>query len=436
MQQTLSYQATREYAEHMDRSDPLASFREHFLFPRKNDKPAIYFTGNSLGLQPVGVRRVIARELDKWADLAVEGHFEGDHPWFTYHELAKKGLADVVGAKPGEVVAMNNLTSNLHFMMVSFYRPSKERFKIIMEAGAFPSDQYAVESQVRFHGLDPEEAIVEIQPAEGEFTLRHENILRTIRDHGGETAMVLLSGVQYFTGQRFSISEITAAAHEVGAYAGWDLAHAIGNIPLSLHQDNADFAVWCSYKYLNSGPGGVSGIFVHERHGQSGELPRFAGWWGHDQGERFLMQKGFKPMSGADGWQVSNVNILGTAAHLPALELFTQAGMANLRTKSIQLTGYLEFLLNGSEGDHFTILTPAHPEERGCQLSIFFPENGREIFKYLSARGIITDWRENQLSKTHSHSGVIRVAPVPMYNSFQDVYEFAYQLNAAIRHVS
>ncbi len=438
MQELLTYQATREYAEHMDRTDSLSAFREHYLFPEKNGRPAIYFTGNSLGLQPVGARKIIARELDRWAGLAVEGHFEGQHPWFNYHERTKKALAGVTGALPEEVVAMNNLTSNLHFMMVSFYQPDRERFKIIMEAGAFPSDQYAVETQVRFHGLEPENAIIEIKPREGEYTLRHEDILRTIDEHAGQTALVLLSGVQYFTGQRFDIREITRAAHDAGAYAGWDLAHAIGNIPLSLHEDNVDFAVWCSYKYLNSGPGGVSGVFVHERHADSPELPRFAGWWGHDQEERFLMQKGFRPMKGADGWQVSNQNILGTAAHIPALELFEKAGMENLRAKSVQLTGFLEFLLNESDPghQHYTILTPSVPEQRGCQLSVFFPRKGKEIFDFLAAKGIITDWRENQLSETEQHSGVIRVAPTPMYNRYQDVYEFSRQLNAAIDHVS
>ncbi len=438
MQETITYQATREYAEYLDKQDELASFREHYLFPKKNGNPVIYFTGNSLDLQPIGARKIIGEELEKWADLAVDGHFEGRRPWLHYHTLMKAGLSAVVGAKESEVVPMNNLTSNLHFMMVSFYRPTSDRFKIIMEAGAFPSDQYAVESQVRFHGLDPEEAIIEIEPSAGEYTLRQEDILATIKEHGDQTALVLMSGVQYFTGQFFDLESITRAAHEAGAFAGWDLAHAVGNVPLSLHDDNVDFAVWCSYKYLNSGPGGVSGIFVHERHGHSDDLPRFAGWWGHDQNERFLMEKGFKPMEGADGWQMSNMNILGTAAHIPALTLFQEAGMENLRSKSLQLTGFLDFLLHSIDPEQtdFQILTPSNPNERGCQLSIFFPKNGKKVFDFLAGKGIVTDWRENQLSATENHSGVIRVAPTPMYNSYLDVYRFSQQLKAALENVS
>ncbi len=437
MHDTIQFEATREFAERMDQADPLASFREHYLIPEKNGKPVRYFTGNSLGLQPVGARKIIGKELEKWAEFGVDGHFEGERPWFKYHELTKKGLSVVTGALESEVVAMNNLTSNLHLMMVSFYRPDKDRYKIIMEAGAFPSDQYAVETQVRFHGLDPEEAIIEIAPEAGEYTLSHDRIIDTIRKHGGETALVLLSGVQYFTGQLFDIRAITKAAHSAGALAGWDLAHAVGNAPLNLHDDGVDFAVWCSYKYLNSGPGSVSGVFVHERHGNSADLPRFAGWWGHDQDERFLMQKGFKPMPGADGWQLSNVNVLGTAAHIPALELFVEAGMSGLRQKSLQLTGYLEFLLKQADpgGQQFRILTPANPEERGCQLSVFFPSNGRNVFDHLAKMGIVTDWRENQLAETKERSGVIRVAPTPMYNTFSDVYHLYQELKKALENV-
>ena len=422
-------------AGHMDQEDELNGFRSKFSFPQKNGKPVHYFTGNSLGLQPAEARLRVEEELNKWAAYGVDGHFEGERPWLTYHELSKAGLAELTGAKASEVVAMNNLTSNLHLMMVTFFRPSSKRFKIIMEASAFPSDQYAVESQLRFHELDPDEALVEVKPRDGEFILHDEDIIDAIETHGEETALVLFSGVQYFTGQKFDIKGITAAAHKVGAFAGFDLAHAIGNVSLNLHDDGADFAVWCTYKYLNSGPGSVSGIFVHEKHGENPHLPRFAGWWGYDQSRRFMMEKGFIPMKGADGWQLSNVNILGTAAHLGSLEVFREAGWSRLKEKSRRLTGYLEYLLKDTlkSNKAFQIITPSDPERRGCQLSLFFPKYGREVFDYLTENGVVVDWREDHLSGEKKHRpGVVRVAPVPLYTSFEDVHRFWVLLNQAL----
>lgn len=402
----------------MDQADPLKKFRNQFLIPKVNGSSSIYFTGNSLGLQPKSAAKFIKDELDDWATLGVEGHVHGRKPWLYYHKFTKKALAEVVGAKPIEVVAMNQLTVNLHLMMVSFYRPTKTRFKILTEAGAFPSDQYAFESQLKFHSLKPSAALIELKPRKGEHTLRTEDILLAIQQHRKELALVILGGVQYYTGQFFNIKKITDAAHAAGAVAGFDLAHAIGNVPLSLHKHNVDFAVWCGYKYLNSGPGGMSGVFIHERHATDFSLPRFAGWWGHNEAERFQMKKGFKPMVGADGWQLSNVPIFQSAAHLASLEIFQQAGMKNLRAKSVLLTGYLEFLLSelNPSAKHFNIITPRSPEERGCQLSILMKQDGRKVFDYITKAGVIADWREPD---------VIRIAPVPLYNSFEDVFAFA-----------
>lgn len=335
-------------------------------------------------------------------------------------------MANLVGAKPTEVVAMNQLTVNLHLMMVSFYRPTKTRFKIIAEAGAFSSDQYAFESQLKFHNINPAEALIELSPRASESTLRTEDIIEAIDQHSDQTALVLFSGVQYYTGQFFNIKKITEAAHRVGAYAGFDLAHAIGNVVLNLHKDEVDFAVWCSYKYLNSGPGGVGGVFIHEKHGANFLLPRFAGWWGHQEKERFQMKKGFVPITGVDGWQLSNFPILSGAAHLASLEIFQQAGIKNLRRKSEQLTGYLEFLLREIDADekYFKILTPTNFKERGCQLSIFMKQDGKKIFDKITNAGIVADWRE---------PGVIRIAPVPLYNTFEDVYRFTEIFKKAIR---
>ncbi len=414
----MKFQNSLAFARSLDKADPLKNYRNQFFIPKADGKPVIYLTGNSLGLQPKSTKTFVNEELSDWATLGVEGHEHSRRPWLTYHKLTKKSLAKIVGANPSEVVAMNQLTVNLHLMMVSFYRPTAKRYKIIAEAGAFSSDQYAFESQLKFHSLDPQQALIEIKPRYGETNLRTEDIVRTIREHADELALVIFSGVQYYSGQFFNIKAITAATHEAGAIAGFDLAHAVGNVTLQLHDDNVDFAVWCSYKYLNSGPGGIAGAFVHERHAKDFELPRFSGWWGHNEQERFQMKKGFKPLEGVDGWQLSNFPILSGAAHLASLAIFDEAGMKSLRKKSVQLTGFLEFLLRTIDPDqtHVGILTPTNPDERGCQLSLFVHENGRKVFQKLTRAGVIADWRE---------PGVIRVAPVPLYNTFEDVFKFS-----------
>lgn len=421
----MNFENTKTFAKELDHQDKLASFRNQFHHPKINGKRAIYLCGNSLGLQPVTAQEYIKQELTDWATLGVEGHLHAQRPWLYYHKLYKKPLAKILGAKPEEVVAMNSLTVNLHLLMASFYRPTAARYKIIAEAGAFSSDQYAFESQIRLHGLNVDDCLIEVKPRAGEFTLHFEDILKAIEEHGQQTALVLFSGVQYYTGQWFNIGAITKAAHAAGAAVGFDLAHAIGNVPLKLHHDNVDFAVWCSYKYLNGGPGGVAGAFVHEKHAHNFAIPRMAGWWGHHEAERFQMKKGFKPMPGADGWQLSNFPVLGGAAQLAALSLFTQAGMAALRKKSILLTGYLEHLLLQIDGhdEHFSIVTPKEKTERGCQLSVLMKKNGKKIFNTISNKGVIADWREPD---------VIRVAPVPLYNSFADVYSFVSIFKSAL----
>lgn len=421
----MTFENNIRFAKALDRKDSLKEFRKEFLIPKVNGKTSIYLTGNSLGLQPRGAKKFVTEELSDWATLGVEGHVHSRRPWLYYHKFTKKAIAGIVGAKPSEVVAMNQLTVNLHLMMVSFYRPTQTRFKIITEAGAFPSDQYAFESQLKFHSLDPEKALIEVKPRDGEVTLRMDDILNTIREHGNQTALVIFGGVQYYSGQFFDIRKITEAAHAAGAIAGFDLAHAAGNVPLNLHNDDVDFAVWCSYKYLNSGPGGIAGAFVHDRFANNPDLPRFAGWWGHNEKERFQMKKGFQPMPGVDGWQLSNFPILSGAAHLSSLEIFAKAGMKNLRKKSELLTGYMEFLLRDidPEGKHFQLLTPSNPKERGCQLSIFTKQHGKKIFTKLTRAGVIADWRE---------PGVIRVAPTPLYNTFEDVFRFAEIFRSAL----
>ncbi len=409
-----------------DQLDSLKDFRNQFLIPTTSDgKEVIYFCGNSLGLQPKQVSAYITLELEKWHTQAVEGHFQEPYPWFAYHKLLKKPLAHLTGAYEHEVVAMNNLTTNLHLMMISFYQPSPQRFKIMIEAGAFPSDQYAVESQVRFHGFDPEEAIVALKPEPGEETLRTEKIRQALETHADSLALVLLPGIQYYTGQLFDMQTITAATHQVGAKAGFDLAHAIGNVPLQLHDWNVDFAVWCSYKYLNAGPGNNGGIFVHERFARDTSLPRLAGWWGHNEAERFQMKKGFQPMPGADGWQLSNVNILSMAAQRAALDVLQEAGIQNLRQKSIQLTGFLEECMQHTDPEqkYMKMITPAQPEARGCQLSLYVLEKGRYLLEQLTAHNIMVDWRE---------PNVIRVTPVPLYNSYSEVFQFATILKAVL----
>lgn len=425
----MHYQNTQIFARQADADDPLNAFRKQFLFPQHNGRDVIYFTGNSLGLQPITTRNAILQELDDWAKLGVEGHFEAKNPWFSYHELLTDHTALLVGAKPIEVVVMNQLSSNLHFLMASFYRPNKQRYKIICEQKAFPSDQYALESQVRWHGYDPKDAIIEVTPRNGEHTIRTEDILSTIDQAGNSLALLMIGGVNYYSGQLFDIQTITAAAQRVGAYAGWDLAHAAGNVKLNLHDWNVDFAAWCSYKYLNSGPGSVAGAFVHERHANS-NLPRLAGWWGHDKTNRFKMEKGFVPIPGAEGWQLSNAPVLSMAAHKAALEIFAEAGMDKLCTKSEQLTGYLEFILDTISSAHnncLEIITPRDKSMRGCQLSVVAKGHGRSLFDQLTQQGIIADWRE---------PNVIRMAPVPLYNSFEDVWNFGQALEIALKNIS
>lgn len=414
----IQYQYSESFAREMDAKDPLSNFRSRFHFPKVNGKEAIYFCGNSLGIQPKSVKDYLEKELNNWADRAVDGHFHGEDAWYHVRKKSKPALAEILGAQEHEVVAMNNLSVNLHLLMVSFYQPTQERYKIIVEAGAFPSDQYMLETQIKFHGLDPKDVLIELSPRSGEYTLRTEDIVSEIQRQGDSLALVNMAGLQYYTGQLFDIRAITEAAHSVGALAGFDLAHAAGNAVLKLHDWDVDFATWCSYKYLNSGPGNVSGIFVHERFAERPDLPRFAGWWGHDEGERFKMEKGFAPMYGADGWQLANSNVLALAAHQASLDIFAEAGIENLRTKSEKLTGYLEFLIREISGESgvLEIITPNNPAERGCQLSLLIHRGGKEVFDEWYKQGVVGDWR---------NPNVIRLAPTPLYNSFLDVFRFA-----------
>jgi len=421
----MAFEDTLQCAMVLDSQDSLAKYRDEFLYPGAHSS-TIYFCGNSLGLQPKRTRQYLQSELDDWGNLAVDGHFQGANPWFEYHKFLKKGLVELVGAKEAiEVTPMGSLTTNLHLLMVSFFRPSQEKFKIIVEAGAFPSDQYTIETQCRFHGLDPNEAIIELAPSSGNYTLNTSKITECITKYQGQVALVLLSGVQYFTGQLFDIKTITEAGHSAGAIVGWDLAHAIGNVPLFLHDHQVDFAAWCTYKYLNSGPGATAGIFVHNRHAGNSKLPRFGGWWGYPEEERFQMKKGFVPASGADGWQLSNANVLSLAAQRASLDIFLEAGITNLREKSLLLTGYLEFILKGiaAKSDSFQVITPKEANSRGCQLSLVFNEHGKSIFDGLTENGVIVDWRE---------PNVIRVAPTPLYNTFQEVFRFGQILKSLI----
>jgi kynureninase len=420
------FKNTLQFARSMDRQDPLKKYRSQFLFPKFLGKAGIYMVGNSLGLQPKSTKKYILEELEDWGNMGVEGHLNSRRPWVYYHRFAKKALGNLVGAGADEVVAMNQLTVNLHLMMVTFFRPEGARYKIITEAGAFSSDQYAFESQLQFHRLDPAKALIELKPRDGEYTLRTEDIIAAIEEHADELALVIFGGVQYYTGQFFDIPAITRAGRKAGAIVGFDLAHAIGNTVLNLHRDDVDFAVWCSYKYLNSGPGAIAGAFIHKRNSQSENLIRFAGWWGHNEKERFRMEKGFTPMPGVDGWQLSNVPILQASAHLASLTMFEEAGIRNLRKKSILLTGYLEFLLLeiDPDGNQFTIITPRAPKERGCQLSFLLKKNGKSVFRKLQKKGVYADWRE---------PGVVRVAPVPLYNSFEDVFRFAEIFKEALK---
>ena len=408
---------TDTFAREQDATDPLGAFRDEFLIPPHGEAEQVYFCGNSLGLQPRCVRAAVLAELDDWAQLGVEAHFKGRHPWMPYHSFVREQLAEVVGALPQEVVAMNSLTANLHLMMVSFYRPSDERNAILIEAGAFPSDRYAVESQLRFHGVDPSSALIELESDEPGGTTSMAAIERALAEHGHRIALLLWPGVQYRTGQAFDLAEIARLARAQGCAVGFDLAHAAGNLPVQLHDSGADFAVWCSYKYLNSGPGAVAGCFVHERHSHTA-LPRFAGWWGHDQGTRFRMGPEFVPTPGADGWQLSNPPILALAPLRASLDVFHRAGMTRLREKSIRLTSYLEALIRARLSGTLQLVTPAGQDQRGCQLSLRVcngREHGRALFDHLTERGIIGDWREPD---------VIRISPTPLYNRFTDVFRF------------
>lgn len=424
-----NFQNTLEFAKDLDSKDPLKSFREKFHIPNFHEKQVRYFTGNSLGLQPKSTKEYILKELDAWEKYGVEGHFLAEKPWFAYHEFLTEKLAHVVGALPSEVVVTHSLTTNLHLLMVSFYQPKGKRTKILCEAKAFPSDQYALETQVKFHGLDVSEHLIEVGPRTGEHLIREEDILSKIEELGDELALVMIGGVNYYTGQLFDMKKITEAGHKVGAMVGFDLAHAAGNINLQLHDWGMDFAAWCSYKYLNSSPGGVSGMFVHQRHEYKPELPRFAGWWGYDKETRFLMQPGFNPMKGAEGWQLSNAPVLGMAAHLASLDIFEEAGMKRIGEKRDLMTAYLEFVIESiSEKNKdkvtFEIITPKEITKRGAQLSILVHGQGKSLFDALSNEGVVADWRE---------PNVIRIAPAPFYNSFEDCYWFGQLLEKAIQ---
>ncbi|HLD53614.1 MAG TPA: kynureninase [Sediminibacterium sp.] len=409
------FEASLDFAQQLDKLDPLSDFKNQFHFPQHKGQSAIYFCGNSLGLQPKSVATAVETELTTWKELAVGGYFNGPNPWLHYQEYLKPSLAKLVGAKEIEVSAMNALTVNLHLLMLSFYRPTKDRFKIIMEAGAFPSDQYAVETLVKHFGLNPSEAIIEIAPLEGKKTLSTDQIVNTIEELGDTLSMVLFGGINYYTGQFFDLKAITHATHKVGAIAGFDLAHVTGNIPLSLHEWEVDFAAWCSYKYLNAGPGAVGGFFIHEKHAVNPTIPRLAGWWGNDEKERFKMEKGFIPKTNASGWNISTAqvfNMVGLKASLSIIEL---ADINRIREKSIVLTAYLAFLLNQLDRISFEIITPEDKDQRGAQLSLYFKERAKEIHQKLIDNGVIVDYRE---------PGVIRVAPAPLYCSFEDVFKF------------
>lgn len=414
----MTFESSLEFAKKMDANDPLNSFREKFLFPDFHKKEIIYFTGNSLGLQPRSTRKMIEEELDDWAKYGVEGHFMSRRPWYSYHEQLTELSAYVVGAKPIETVVTHSLTTNIHLLMVSFYQPNGKRTKILCEKKAFPSDQYALMSQLEFHGYDKEH-LIEIGPRDGEETIQHEDILSAIDKHKDELALVFMGGVNYYTGQFFNLQEITKAGHKAGAIVGFDLAHAAGNVNLSLHDWNIDFATWCSYKYLNSSPGGVSGIFVHEKHAENPDLKRFAGWWGHDKEQRFLMEDQFVPIKGAEGWQLSNAPVLGMAAHLSSLQIFKEAGMERIGSKRDLITAYLEYLIlkvSAENGNFIKIITPNSIFERGSQLSLVLEKDGKKKFDLLAEQGIVADWRE---------PNVIRIAPAPLYNSFEDCWHFA-----------
>jgi kynureninase len=417
----------REQAAELDRADALAPYRQRFHIPQHEGQDEIYLCGNSLGLQPRSTELYVREELEDWQRFGVKGHFSGRRPWMPYHEFFTERTARLVGAKPVEVVNMNSLTVNLHLMMISFYRPTQARHKLLIERGAFPSDRYAVESQVKLHGFDPDESLIELTSRNGEPFIPTEEIEALLAAEGSKIALVMLPGVQYYSGQAFDLKRISAAAHKAGCKVGFDLAHAVGNIPLALHDAGPDFAVWCNYKYMNSGPGAVAGCFVHERHAHAFDLPRLAGWWGHDKSSRFRMGPEFVPMAGAEGWQLSNPPVLGLTPLHASLEIFDEAGMPALREKSVKLTGYLEYLLEEKLAEHIDVLTTSDPAQRGCQLSLRLHKGrdaARRVFEELEAAGVTGDWREPD---------VIRVAPVPLYNSFDDVFRFVETLGRLVQ---
>src|SRR5690554_333587 len=418
------YTADKTFAQQADAEDVLASFQKEFHKPKiESGEPYLYFCGNSLGLQPIQTAAYIKQELDDWANLGVEGHFHAKNPWKPYHESLAKPMAKILGARPSEVVIMNSLTVNLHLMMVSFYRPTKTRYKIVVESDAFPSDKYAVESQIKFHGFDPGDALIQWKPRPGEDLNRLEDLEDILKTQGEEIALLMIGSPNYYTGQSFPLKKIAALGHQYGCKVGFDLAHGAGNIQPNLHDSGADFAVWCTYKYLNSGPGSLGGCFVHERHAKNDELKRFAGWWGHNKKTRFNMRKDFDAIVGAEGWQLSNPPILSMAAIRASLAVFAEAGFDNLRNKSKKLTGYLEYLIDEMNNEAITVITPRNPEERGCQLSIQVKNADKSLHTKLTDSGVISDWREPD---------VIRIAPTPLYNSFEDVYRFAQKLKSVL----
>ncbi|MEM9837208.1 MAG: kynureninase [Bacteroidota bacterium] len=417
-------QNTLAYAQQLDTEDELAAYRHQFHLPiQENGEPFVYLCGNSLGLQPKTTTAKVQQELEDWANLGVEGHFHAKNPWLPYHEFLTNAMAKVVGGKPEEVVVMNTLTVNLHLMLVSFYRPRGKRNKILIEADAFPSDRFGVASQVRFHGLDPEECVLRMTARPGEVCLRPEDIHQAITTFGDEIALILLGNTNYYTGQYFDIRQITKWGHERGCMVGFDCAHGAGNIPLNLHESGCDFAVWCNYKYLNAGPGGMGGVFIHERHLNDPTIPRFEGWWGHNKATRFQMRDGFDPIPTSEAWQLSNPPILAMAAVWASLKIFDEVGMDCLRAKAIKLTGYLETLVQSLGDDVINVITPADPNQRGSQLSIQVKRADKSLFEHITAMGVIADWREPD---------VIRVAPVPLYNSFEDVFHFYQILKQAL----
>jgi kynureninase len=421
----IAFETSKEFAAEQTARDPLVAFRERFHIPQTpNGSDCVYLCGHSLGLQPTSTREYVEQELEDWARLGVDAHFQARNPWMPYHEILTDSVSRLVGALPIEVVAMNSLTVNLHLMMVSFYRPAAKRNKILIEANAFPSDQYAVKSQIQYHGYRPAEALIEVKPRAGETWIRTEDIEELIAREGHKIALVMLGGVNYYSGQAFDFRRITDAGHAKGCVVGFDMAHAAGNLPLKLHDWDIDFAVWCSYKYLNAGPGALAGCFVHQRHARDSQLPRFSGWWGHDKGNRFRMPPDFEAIPGAEGWQLSNPSILSAAALRASLEIFDEATMQRLRSKSELLTGYLEFLLQQTSSKAFSIITPQDGAQRGAQLSLRVGEVGREVCDTLAKKGIICDWREPD---------ILRVAPVPLYNTFSDVHTFAEKFLAAMR---